>query len=463
MNNLELKDFQKSGVETLLDMDSSLVYLADVMGLGKTAQAIEFLKAIRDKFGDFPALVVCPASLRLNWKEELNQWAPELNVCVIDSTESFDSLLVSGHLSLDINSFDVLIVGLELLSLREQIQKFISDRGRRWSCLILDEAHKIRTPSTKASKCIYNLINTVEFFKVLFMSGTPLMNSAIDLFKLLQMVSIRNPGKIPDKDADVLSNFIHYSNCFTYQKSDKWGVTYTGVRRPEYLKEIITALDFMLRRTKEDVMLELPDKSYIYQRLPIDVDITGSDMHEELDNALSLLSNGLSCDLALPTLRRAIGLAKVRSEAVKDFIKELFEAQDDKALIIYFYHKDIRDSLLKTLPALVGIKSSEIVIHDGDVSSKRKNENIESFQNGGASILLAQVDSAVGYTATRASCGVFLEYSFLPSAIEQAVDRMHRIGQRWPVSAYFIVSDLELDQILVKALIKKAKTIQKVI
>lgn len=443
------------------------LYLWDTMGLGKTIQALVFANSILSR----RALILCPGSLRLNWLIEAHKWHSTKTLAIQSSKALLDferSLKTEKTLQAPkLPHYPPVICGLEHLAGNNNLLNFL--KGYEPDLIIVDEAHKLRGISSKTSKKCFELFNQYKHIPTLLLSGTPVLNSALDMFKVTQHLSRLYPDCLDSDLNDVFKNFVSYADLFTHQFHSDYGIVYKGIKNPDEFKACIDAFDFRLRRRKEDVLDDLPDKQYFITRLQISPEFSlDKEQLEILSRLVVLLEQGRERELLkegiqIQTLKRMLGEAKAASKATLGFLTELYRNAENNCLVIFFYHKSVRDILRGGLAAELNLKPSDIVVHDGDAGPKEKQKSIEAFQSGRASVLLAQVDSAVGYTATRASDAVFIEYPWLPAIAEQAADRLHRIGQKNAVTIYYLAADLDIEAGFIKALIKRQKEISNII
>jgi SNF2 family DNA or RNA helicase len=447
--NKNLFPFQQEGIDFLLNSPSRHLYLADDMGLGKTVQGICFLNAINAK----NVLIVVPASLRLNWVRELEEW-------LVNKRLSIKAFLHGSCLNKLSFHPNILVTSYDLLAHNLRVRNYVDSRA--WDLMILDEAQAIRGTTSKRTSVVLKL--WLKMPRVLAMSGTPMMNSAIDLFPPLSRI-VPYLNHVTTTDKELYTNFKSFSDTFTYQFTSSYGINFKGVKNSEKLKKFIREDGgFFIRREKEDVLKDLPNKVYNRFDLPIKVDtLVGSVQEEYMLNHFLLESeeekNLDQMKKHFASIRRELGEAKALSKLTYEIIDQLVEGSVNNCLVVFFFHKNVRDILHLELKK----KGYCVVIHDGHTSNLQKQANVDAFQKGEANIFLAQSEAASGYTVTRANDCLFIEYPWLPTQLSQAVDRIHRIGQVNSVTAHFLVADNKLDKGLVKMLIEKQRAVDKVV
>ena len=231
--------FQKIGVEFGLKVGSFII--GDEMGLGKTIQAIIWSESLRSQ----KTLVVCPASLKLNWKKEIEKWTNKKASFLGDSFEA----------PYQITNYEALIDRAQVVNIDDRKKKertlnqskvmpFIL--SQKWDCIILDEAHKIKSQKAKQTKAVQKIHSLFQHHCLL--TGTPLLNRPIELFPLLNYVA-------PQK----WNNFFRFAKeyCGAYQ--GRWGWDFSGATNQNKLREEIKP--YMIRRKKEEVLPDLPEKT----------------------------------------------------------------------------------------------------------------------------------------------------------------------------------------------------------
>ena len=226
--------------------------LADDMGLGKTVQTIAFLL---HKAAKGPSLVVCPASVMLNWANELNRFAPSLEVKILNESSDRDALLDNAK------AYDVVLTTYGLLVREEEALTKL-----QWNIVCLDEAHTIKNRGTKMSSSAMKL----KAESRVILTGTPIQNYLSELWNLFQFL---NPG--------LLGTFDSFMNKYILP------IERDGVEeRRSQLKRMITP--FMLRRTKAEVVEELPEKTEITHDIQLtDAEITAYEtLREATEQAL---------------------------------------------------------------------------------------------------------------------------------------------------------------------------------
>ena len=247
--NAQLRDYQEEGFEWLSKVTSwgAGVCLADDMGLGKTLQTIALLLEQSSKGA---SLVVAPASVVPNWRNELRRFAPTLNVIVLNQSDNRTSDIEKAQAG------DVVVTTYTLLNIEQDILA-----TREWIVVCLDEAHTIKNANTKMSKAAMQL----QARRKVILTGTPIQNHLSELWNLFQFI---NPGLLGSAE-QFKQKFIQPIEG----NNDK--------ERQSQLRRLIAP--FLLRRTKGEVIKELPDKTDI--QLPVELssnEITMYEMHRKM-------------------------------------------------------------------------------------------------------------------------------------------------------------------------------------
>jgi SNF2 family DNA or RNA helicase len=416
----ELRPYQEEGFRWLTRLNAwgAGACLADDMGLGKTLQAIAAMLYLAP---NGPSLVVCPASVINNWCNELAKFAPTLNPIVLrpGSTrkETFATL----------SSFDVLIISYGLLQSEEENITAIE-----WVMAVLDEAHAIKNTTTKSSKAAMGIKAGFR----LALTGTPVQNHLGELWNLFQFC---NPG--------LLGSLQHFTN--RYVKSEL-------PEQKAHLKKLISP--FILRRTKNKVLSELPPKTEITYSVELSKEELA--FYEALRRqAISVIESGggnagqqhLQALAEITRLRLAccnpalvnadIELPSSKLAAFIEIMEEL-RANNHRALVFsqFIGHLAIvRQSLDQ-----MGISYQYL---DGSTSLPDREKAVKAFQAGNGELFLISLKAGgLGLNLTAADYVIHLDPWWNPAIEDQASDRAHRIGQSRPVTIYRLVTKNTIEE-----------------
>jgi superfamily II DNA or RNA helicase len=413
----ELRDYQVEGCRWLLRLAAwgAGGCLADDMGLGKTVQALAVLLS-RARLG--PSLVVAPTSVCLNWREEAARFTPTLNVRLFgdgDRQEMLDNL---GPNDLVVCSYGLMQTGRDALADIE------------WQTVVLDEAQAIKNPRAKRSQAAFRLNGT---FRVIT-TGTPIENNLGELWSLFRFV---NPG--------LLGTWEHFSERFALP-IERDGDAEVRQR----LRRLIAP--FMLRRTKRQVLSELPPRTEVLQHVQL------SERERAFYEALRRESlRRIGEQQGGPGARRMQILAEItrlrqaccnprlilpgcdiesaKLEAFDGIVEELL-ANAHKALVFSQFVTH-----LTIIREHLDHKTVRYQYLDGSTPTKERAERVAAFQRGEGDIFLISLKAGgTGLNLTAADYVIHLDPWWNPAVEDQASDRAHRIGQYQPVTIYRLVA-----------------------
>jgi len=405
--------------------------LADDMGLGKTVQALSFLEHCRSEQGRIKALVVCPTTLIYNWESEIRKFTPKLTYRIhhgATRTRTREEIL----------DHDVTITTYG--TLRSDIKLLMSVA---FDYVILDESQAIKNPSSKVTKaaCLLNAKHR------LCMSGTPLQNNTFDIFAQMHFL---NPG--------MLGTMEFFRQEFAIP-IDKFGEQ----DRKEHLKKIL--YPFILRRTKEQVAKDLPEKQEM---------ILWCEMEDEQRKIYDAYRNDFR-DRILGTIQEQgiqrsqltilQGLMKLRQICDSPAILNEEEKFDNHSIKLEELGREITENISNHkalvfsqflgMLALIKAKLDELGVKyeyfDGSTSAPDREKAIQSFQNDESVrvFLISLKAGGVGLNLTAADYVYIVDPWWNPAVEQQAIDRTHRIGQTKNIFAYrMICRDTIEDKIL---------------
>lgn len=406
----ELRSYQHIGARFLAERKCAM--LSDSPGVGKTPQAIEAFNLIQGR----RALIICPASLKINWERELRRWI---------KTPRSIHIIHSGE---PIEEADIYIVNYDIL-IKNHVFNFL--KKRRFAAVICDECHMLKNLDAKRTKAVLGakgLIHQGVYKWVL--TGTPVLNRPIELFPIL-LVLARN----------IIAPYDTYYKYATQYCAAYYGDFGLDVRGASNLNELSEKLkQFMLRRLKEDVLGELPPREYQV----IELDYKGF---------LPVLSDAQ--DLGqIATFRREI--SEIKYKLCLEHIKMVLDSEDK--LIIFAHHTNFIKKLKEDL------KDYKPVVLVGGMNVNKKQEAVDYFQTKPeVRVFIGQIQAAgVGITLTAASHVVFAELSWSPEELKQCVDRSHRYGQDRPVLAQFLVVKDSIESNMLNSIMDKVKVIRRI-
>lgn len=397
--------------------------LADDMGLGKTVQTIAFLL---DRAAEGPSLVLAPTSVVPNWESEIRKFAPDLRPLLINSVKDRATLVNNvGPNDVVLCSYGVLVNSAEDIQLRE------------WNVICLDEAHQIKNRWTKVSHAAMELRSKAR----IILTGTPVQNSLSDLWNLFQFI---NPG--------MLGRFEQFKARF-YSADPK-----EADEKLEKLKNLTQP--FILRRTKEEVLKELPQKTEIDYVLKMsDVELAEYEkMRVEIENDIASggkedveisFFEGLTrlrmacCSFELQRPEWEYGSSKL---AELKYILQHIYSPDSHILIFSQFTSFL--SLAKKVLKDLGLPFFYL---DGGTPLEQRAELVQQFQNGECPVFLISLKAGgLGLNLTAANYVILLDPWWNPSIEEQAIDRAYRIGQTQDVTVIRLIAEHTIEQKIVK-------------
>jgi len=424
-------DYQARGVQELLDrvLNYRCALLADEQGLGKTIQIVKLMEHFTQ-----PILVICPASLKLNWEKEIREWyqtQAEYDIQVIMTSKDW----------LNANA-NMIIVNYDLLT-KEHIQSQLLQI--RFGLCVCDEAHYLKNAKAARTKAAAKIMKVIP--NNIALTGTPVLNKPIELYSLLKCLKATHILKPYDN-----LRAYAYRYCSAYQGT--WGFEMGGASNPAELNQRLRST-IMIRREKSQVLSQLPEKSY--QIVPLEADKACREICANLSKLdIKLLEEKpeLGSVGEIAKLRHDLAMAKLND--CISHIECLLESKHK--LVVFAHHRAVISKLQESL------KDYGCVVFDGSTSAMDKNKAVESFQKDEACrVFIGQMQSAgVGITLTAADTVVFVESSWVPGEVEQAVDRCHRIGQKNHVLAQFLTVSGSIDEIMLRAIAKKKSVINKI-
>lgn len=435
---LEPYSYQLEGVRYALDHKRCI--FGDQPGLGKTLQAIcSVVKAHKEAqvYGEsFPALVICPAALKVNWQREFKKFAG-LNAIILD-----DHNRDSWHRFYELKKGDGESIANVFITNYESLKKFfvstIKDHARMtlrsivfderiklFKTVIIDESHKCKSGKTQQSKFVEGICKGKRW--VFALTGTPVVNNNTDLIQQLKIL-----GRLDD--------FGGYRQ-FVGRYCD-------GPKQSSNMRELHYRLHTccFFRREKSKVLTQLPDKMRQY----ITCDITNRKEYDDAeDNFLKYLRQYKHADddriaramrgevmVRMGILKEIAARGKVK--AVSEFIHDVIDGGEK--LVIFAFLRDVVDALLHEFPDAVKVTGSD--------DTRAKQNAVDRFQNDPECrlIILNYRSGGTGLTLTASSRVGFIEFPWTYSDCEQAEDRCHRNGQKNAVNCYYFFGDRTIDR-----------------
>ena len=440
--------FQRAGIAYASAHPNCLI--ADEMGLGKTIQAIGLINADP---GIQSVLVICPASLKINWQRELTHWLVRPATIGIAN---------GGGLPTQ----DIVICNYDILKKHRD-----GLRARAWDLMICDESHYLKNPKTQRTAEVLGKkeITPIAARRRLFLTGTPIVNRPIELWPILHATAPETLGK----------SCKYHATRYCAGTQTRWGWDVTGASNLDELQEKLRAT-LMVRRLKKDVLRELPPKRRQVIELPangaqgaIGAEQAGYAAHEErlatlraaaelakagpeqdYNAAVTALREGAQAAFAeISRLRHDTAVAK--TPAVAAHILEALES--DGKIVVMAHHHDVINGLSATLTEA---QVSHTIL-TGETSLTDRQAAVDRFQSDATCrVFIGSIQAAgVGITLTASAHVIFAELDWVPGNISQAEDRTHRIGQANSVLVQHLVLEGSLDVTMAHTLVAKQEVI----
>jgi SWI/SNF-related matrix-associated actin-dependent regulator 1 of chromatin subfamily A len=409
----ELAPFQWAAVRYALQARGT--FLADEQGLGKTVEALASLEAD----GAYPAIVVCPASMKLGWEREAQHWLTHRSVTVVQGR---------GALA---PAADITIVNYEVVAAHQP-----GLARRRPRALVIDESHYCKNPQAKRTQAVRRLSAAITPDGLrLALSGTPVLNHAEELVAQLRII-----GRMED-----------------FGSGARFARQFRGMVSEERLHWHMRRSCFV-RRLKSEVLPQLPAKRQVV--IPVGLnnepeyrlaerDVIAWLRSQPLD--LSELNAKIAATLRaqrlaqLGTLQRLAARGKLAAALawIEDFLAS------GEPLVVFARHLEVQRAVMARFPAALHLLGEDSLI--------RREETIRAFQepDGPRLIVCATRVAAQGITLTRASNVAFLELEWTPAMHDQAEDRCHRIGQRDAVTAWYLLAANTIDETMARLIQRK--------
>jgi SWI/SNF-related matrix-associated actin-dependent regulator 1 of chromatin subfamily A len=409
----ELAPFQWAGVRYVLD--ARRAFLADEQGLGKTVEALAAIEAD----GAYPAIVVCPAAMKLGWQREATRWLPHRSVAVVEGRSAVPP---SGEITI----LNYEIVGAH----REALAR------RRPRAIVVDESHYCKNPRAKRTHAVRRLAGAVAADGLrLALTGTPVLNHADELIAQLRVI-----GRLED-----FGSGARFSRQFRGELSEER--LHWHLRRRCFV-----------RRLKSEVLPQLPAKRQVVVPVALtnapEYRLAEQDVIEWLRSQpldLSELNARIAATLRaerlaqLGTLQRLAARGKLAAALawIDDFLAS------GEPLVVFARHVEVQQTVLARFSGALHLLGSD--------SLPDREAAIAAFQDehGPPLIVAATRVAAQGITLTRASNVAFLELEWTPAMHDQAEDRCHRIGQRDAVTAWYLLAAETIDETMARLIQSK--------
>ena len=409
----ELRPFQRAGVKYALE--SRRLFIADEQGLGKTVEALAAL----EEDDAFPAVVICPASLKLNWQRETEHWLPHRSLHVVVGTGKV------------IPKADITVLNYEIVHAHRERLAIARPKA-----LILDESHYVKNPQAKRTRAVRRLAEQLpENALKVCLTGTPVMNHPDELISQLRII-----GRLEE-----------------FGSGARFKRRFQGAGAEERIHWHLRRTCFV-RRLKKDVLPQLPEKRQVvvpvalenekeYRLAERDVIAWLQEQPLELSELEGKVQATLRAErlAQLNVLRRLAARGKLGPMLawIDDFM------QSEEPLVVFASHREIQEMVVQRFPDALHVVGAD--------KAEERDRAVQAFQepDGPRLIVCSTRVAGQGITLTRASNVAFLDLEWSPAMHDQAEDRTHRIGQRDAVTAWYLLAAGSIDEQMAEVLARK--------
>lgn len=432
-------EYQKVGIDYGLNSDRWL--LGDEQGLGKTKQVIDIAVARKQLYGYKHCLIICGVnSLKWNWVNEIHTHSNE-EAHILGQRLKKNKLVVGGNKEKLEDTSLMLQDALESYFIITNIESLRDDAivanlsvlcsQKRISMIAVDEIHKNKNPNSQQSKGLMKLETDCE----IAMTGTPLMNTPLDLFIIFKWLGFEK------------WSFYKFRNHYCFM-GGFGGHEITGYKHLDEMQDRLN--NIMLRRRKEDV-LDLPEKTYVdeyvemlpKQKLIYD-EVTAS-IKMNIDQ-IAIAPNPLA---ELIRMRQATGYTGILSSEIQesaklDRMEEIVEdaIANGRSVVIFSNWTQMTDAIWSRLH-----NKYRISVITGETKDIDRQDNVVEFQSGASQVIVGTIGAmGTGLTLTAGTVEIFVDHPWNRALYDQAVDRCHRIGQNNNITIYNIMCKNTIDE-----------------
>ncbi len=422
-------EHQKIAIEKLLANNKFI--LADDMGLGKTTSAV--IAALES--GVKKILIVCPASLKINWEREIKNYSDRKTLIVEGRKwgSTFDFYIINYDILKNYHTTDK--------SEDSDDYKLLINEG--FELAIVDEAHYVSNSTANRTRLLNDVLSKIP--TVWLLTGTPMTSRPINYFNLLKIV-----------DSPLTLNWQtyvrRYCKGFQFKVGTRKVWNTSGASNLDELRE--RTKPYVLRRMKTDI-LDLPEKIIT----PIFVELNSKMYEEEMDDFTRISNDNRDKETISVTLNRLMKVRQLISYEKIQYTCEIIDRclEQDKKVIVF-------TNFTMTLDMLHEKYKKNSVILDGRMTKERRQESVDRFQNENKiKIFISNIIAGgVGITLTAAEVVIMNDLSFVPAHHSQAEDRAYRYGQKNSVLVYYPVFENTIEKIIYNILQRKKGVIDQV-
>ena len=421
--NATLRPYQKAGFQWLAYLDTIKWggLLADDMGLGKTIQTLTFLQYYKNKYGKLRAMVVCPTTLLFNWENEIKKFTPGISYLIQHGPTRTSRAEELDQYEIIISTYGTLRSDVDMLVKLE------------FDYVVLDESQTIKNPTSKVSKAA----QLIPSKNRIALSGTPMQNNTFDMYSQMNFL---NPGMLGTKE-------------FFKEQFAKPIDKFQEVDTKQHLRKLI--YPFLLRRTKEQVAKDLPEKTEVTlycemgkeQRAIYDLyrnmyrsQILGTIDNQGIEKSQFAILQGLMklrqiCDS--PAILKEETKLPNHSVKIDELVRELEDNMGDHKALVFSQFLGMLGLIKEKLIE----KNIPFQYFDGSFTAQQRENAIREFQDKDECkvFLISLKAGGMGLNLTSADYVYLVDPWWNPAVEQQAIDRTHRIGQTKNIFAYRLI------------------------
>ena len=423
------RHYQAEGIAYMLNHGNCIN--GDACGLGKTGQSI----CVCELLNCFPVLIICPASVKYNWKKEWARWNPDRTVGVVDprlSKRKRESAPNPWECDVTVINFDLLSGGrTERGDLKPRFKELMK---RMWQGCVIDEIHFLKNERAIRSRMAKRICKTIP--NVWGLTGTLTQNRPADLI---------GPYTVLRRFTEMFNNSLAFKFRYCDAKKTVFGFDWSGASNLEELHELLRMGGY-IRRDKRDVLKELPPLVSEYVDVPLS---NASEYGEAEENLIKYLNesgqeervdSALNAEflVQLNILRQLCIEGKL--DFIRKYVKDWLDANENDSLVIFGVHKE---------PLALLAEEFECPVIQGGVTPAKRQEIVEGFIARKYRVLVCNIQAAgTGMDGLQQASSnmFFVEYPDRYTDIEQTVARLERMGQTMPVTVTYLMASGTVDE-----------------
>lgn len=428
----ELLPYQMDGIAFAVGAGRAV--LADDMGLGKTIQGVGVSELLAREAGIRKVLVICPASLKSQWRNEIHRFSDR------------DVQLITGSSDSRLEQYDNERF-FTICNYEQVLRDLLAIERVKWDLIILDEGQRIKNWESKTS----NVVKSLRSQFALVLSGTPLENRIDELYSVVQFIDDRR-----------LAPAFRFFN--RHRVVDEHGKV-IGYKNLDELRANLKPI--LLRRTRDAVLDQLPERTTDIVRIPP----TGEQMeiHAGHMNTVAMISRkSFLTEMDMLRLRTALLMCRMSADStflvnkeepsysskleyLEGLVEQLFAQPDRKAVLFSEW-----TTMLNLIEPILQKQKLDYVRLDGSVPQKKRQQLVHRFQNEPDCRLFITTNAgSTGLNLQAANTVINVDLPWNPAILEQRIARAHRMGQKQPVHVYVLVTEETIEESLLRTLSSK--------